>query len=580
METIRKIRASHCLPIAVVGASRGARLVRWSARGNGLIAFAALVACYLLPGMIGHDPWKQDETYIADIVRNMLDSGDWMVPTMAGAPFMEKPPLFYWVAALCVRMSSPFLAPHDAARLATTLFLVGTCIATAIAVRACWDGRHAKVGVLVLLSCLGLERYAHLMLTDFAMLFGFGVAICGLLRSARYGQHAGLILGTGAGIAFMGKGLLGPGVLACSALMLPLLFVQWRRRSYLRELWMGCLAALPWLTIWPMLLLGRSPELLKEWIWANNIGRFLGFSVAELGAAHPPWFWIENLPWIALPGWPLALLTLWRRRGGAMNDPAIQLALTLCAVLLLVLGCSASARDNYALPILLPLALLAAPAAESLPSTLDRWWACGACALFGTMTIAVWTGWTSMMATGSVPDWPIVANYLPSQFHPVFDAWRFAAALAATAIPLWLAASARVFRGYGLRCWFVGLSVTWASFAILWGPWIDAAKSYRSVFESVREALPPGVKCLSQSGLGESELAMLHYYLGMTATRASSRHCGALLVEGPATRTPSVEAGGAQRLVWSGARPGDEDERFWLIVERRTKPVGDLTTRR
>ena len=29
----------------------------------------------------------------------MPRSGDWIVPTLAGEPFMEKPPLYYWVAA-------------------------------------------------------------------------------------------------------------------------------------------------------------------------------------------------------------------------------------------------------------------------------------------------------------------------------------------------------------------------------------------------------------------------------------------------------------------------------------------------
>ena len=575
METVSKERISKPLAERAANALRGVRLARWRARSGGLIAFAALVACYLLPGVIGHDPWKQDETYIVDIVRHMLDSGDWVVPTMAGAPFMEKPPLFYWVAALCARMFSPLLTLHDAARLATTLFLVGTCTATAIAAHGCWNGRHAKLSVLVLLSCLGLERHAHLMLTDLAMLFGFCVAICGLLRAGQSGQDAGLIFGTGAGIALMGKGLYAPGVLALSALTLPLLFAQWRRRSYLRELWMGCLAALPWLTIWPMLLLGRSPELLKEWIWANNIGRFLGFSVAELGAAHTPWFWVENLPWIALPAWPLAMLTLWRRRTSVREEPAVQLALTLCAVLLLVLGCSASARDNYALPILVPLALLAAPAAASLPGKWDWWWACSACVLFGAMTIGVWAGWLWMTATGNVPQWPITSHYLPSQFHPMFRAWQLVAALAATAIPLWLAATSKIFPGYGLRCWFVGLSVTWASLGILWGPWIDAAKSYRSVFDSVRHALPPGLDCLSHSGMGESERAMLHYYLGMTALPATAAPaCGARLFEGPATLAPSVKADFDWTLVWSGARPGDSDERFWLFVRRGTNVVG------
>src|SRR5438309_5020008 len=57
-------------------------------------ALAALIVTYLLPGVVGHDPWKQDEAYTFGIVLHMLESGDWVVPTLAGQPFMEKPPLF------------------------------------------------------------------------------------------------------------------------------------------------------------------------------------------------------------------------------------------------------------------------------------------------------------------------------------------------------------------------------------------------------------------------------------------------------------------------------------------------------
>lgn len=56
--------------------------------------FVCFVLLYALPGLIGHEPWKQDETYIAEIVRNMGASGDLVVPRMADETFMEKPPLY------------------------------------------------------------------------------------------------------------------------------------------------------------------------------------------------------------------------------------------------------------------------------------------------------------------------------------------------------------------------------------------------------------------------------------------------------------------------------------------------------
>ena len=64
-------------------------------------AFCVLFAAvYLLAGVVGHDPWKQDEAYTFGMVLHILQTGDWVVPTLGGEPFMEKPPLFYILAAL------------------------------------------------------------------------------------------------------------------------------------------------------------------------------------------------------------------------------------------------------------------------------------------------------------------------------------------------------------------------------------------------------------------------------------------------------------------------------------------------
>src|SRR5260363_115050 len=47
-----------------------------------VLVLAALA--YLVPGILGHDPWKQDETYTFGIIYHMLTSGDWGIPVNAG----------------------------------------------------------------------------------------------------------------------------------------------------------------------------------------------------------------------------------------------------------------------------------------------------------------------------------------------------------------------------------------------------------------------------------------------------------------------------------------------------------------
>ena len=65
--------------------------------GQGAFPHVLVVLCvvfaFCLPGLVGHQPWKPDEGYIFAGIFHTLPSGDWIVPHLAGEPFMEKPPL-------------------------------------------------------------------------------------------------------------------------------------------------------------------------------------------------------------------------------------------------------------------------------------------------------------------------------------------------------------------------------------------------------------------------------------------------------------------------------------------------------
>ena len=55
----------------------------------------ALLAAWVLLGLAGHDPWKPDEAYTFGLVYHISETGEWLVPTLAGEPFVEEPPLFF-----------------------------------------------------------------------------------------------------------------------------------------------------------------------------------------------------------------------------------------------------------------------------------------------------------------------------------------------------------------------------------------------------------------------------------------------------------------------------------------------------
>jgi 4-amino-4-deoxy-L-arabinose transferase-like glycosyltransferase len=491
----------------------------------------ALLAAWILLGLVGHDPWKPDEAYTFGLVYHILESGDWLVPTLAGEPFVEKPPLFFWTAAVFARLFGWALPLHDAARLASGFYVALTLWFTYLA------AERKIAAPLLLAACLGYLQHAHQLITDNSLLAGIALGIYGLSR------RSGLLLGTGAGIAFLSKGLLGPGLLALTAIAL-LAFHEWRTTW---RTWPWALAAFaPWALIWPWLLYRQSPALFHEWFWVNNFGRFTG--EAGLGGVLDHAHYVKALAWFALPVWPLAAWTLWRYR---LASPVVQLPAAAFAVMLVVLSAASSARTLYGLPLLVPLTLLAVTGLEGLPGWLEK--ALDAIAVWGLglAGVALWSGWLSFVAGRR--SW-LLEPQAPG-FEPHVQSIALVAALVVTG--LWFHAI-RLQPRLPMR-WLAGVTLVWGLAMTLWLPWLDFAKSYRGVIADMQRARPAG--CVVARNLTEPQRAMFHYYAGIAAP--GKPDCPLLLVHTASAQAPAP--GDGWRLLWQGTRPGDTKEFFWLF---------------
>ena len=355
--------------------------------------------------------------------------------------------------------------------------------------------------------------------------------------------------------------------------MLPAVFPQWRTQRYPLTLAVAFLAALLWLTIWPIALYLRSPALRSmSWFWTSNTSAALP-RPAHLGPPGKPGYYLGILPWFAFPVWLIAVWALWVRRREIRADAGLHLPLTLFLVGFLVLsGLSHDARELYALPMLPGLALLvvarsaaAAARGSQLRCGGSRSW----CSAFshrsaGSTGVALDLGFPARLHAhllrlrpAYVPDWRLLKLAARPGFHRCLDLVH-SAPVEEPAAPV-----DRVVPG--------SVALLWGIAAVLFVPWIDSANTYRGMVLSIREALPANYRCISSYNLGEPQRAMLQYFAGIVTYRETEparkrrlRHAaGARLHARRHTLTSDGSRSG------HGARPSDDKELYRLYQRRQ-----------
>jgi 4-amino-4-deoxy-L-arabinose transferase-like glycosyltransferase len=521
-----------------------------------VLALIALV--FVVPGLAGHDPWKTFDVITIEITHQMQLGGDWLVPHVAGEPWLEDPPLYPWVALVFAKALGWALAFHEAVRLASGVFMLGALALLYLAARQ-WarDGERHAVGAsaaLLLVGSVGLIVHAHEAVSDLASLAAACGAFAALPLAARRPLAAGAAFGAALGAAFLATGFVVPLALAAAVLAAHLACDEWRTRRGAAFLAVALAVALAIGASWPLALWQHSPALFDQW-WAGT-ARLRG------GFAHNLGYFTVLASWFAWPAWPLAAWAAWTRRE-RWREPRLFVPLAAALASLVGISLAGPDQDVNAIALLAPLALAAAPAVGEL-----RRGAAAALDWFGVMTFGffaglVWLGYVAMIA--GVP--PRVAHNfakLAPGFSAHFHLLPFAVALAATLGWLVLVLAAPPSPTRGVTRWAAGVALLWATFATLWLPWADYLSSYRPVALQIKSLLPPGATCIARVKLGSAQRAALSYHAGIVTRELDPLHpCPLLLTQGSPGREASAPGPGWVRLADVG-RPGDRDERIRL----------------
>ncbi len=530
------------------------------------IPLLLLCAAYVLPGVIGRDPWRgADMAAFGQMVAMAEGRTSWWAPTLGGVA-ADTALLPHWLGAGFIALLSPAVDPALAARLPfavllaavlglvwyTTFHLSRTAAAQPLAFA--FGGEAAPVdyaramadgALLALMATLGLLQLGHETTPELLQLLGAALWLYGLavapyrVARARLAVLAAPVLLAASGAPSMGLGLALGGLLVCSASSYALVrrFTAWVAAGAV----LGLVVA----------------TALGAWQW-----RGAGPEAAALPSIARQW------AWFLWPAWPLALWTLWRWRRHLRHR---HISVPLVAVVVALASNLAMNGSDRALMLGLPgLAVLAAFALPTLKrsasAAIDWFSMC----FFSLVAATIWVVYSAMQTGTPAKTAANVAKLAPG-FEPLFSAP--ALLLAVLGSVAWLAVVRWRTGRHQEALWKSlvlpagGVALCWLLLMTLGLPPLDYARSPRPWVALVAEQVPPEA-CVLAPNLPPANVAALEHFgrwrvdaRPVLATGAEAS-CAHLLVVRRGVRQPEVPAGWT--LLAQVRRPTEREEITWV----------------
>ncbi len=316
----------------------------------------ALAAVALLWGVGERPLYAPDEGRYAAIALEMVTSGDWVVPRLTGVPYVDKPPLLYWLEAAGIVVFGP--NEWGVRALPALVAWLGVALTLALG-RALYDEETGIIAAAVLASTALWVGVGRALLTDGILSVALlGAFLC--LERVRSGRPGALGIWLCLATATLAKGPIGP---ALFALAVGLLWIARERPPFARlRLVLGpvlfAALALPWFVAVDR----RVPGAAAYFFLNQNLAALFQSGIHHaapwyaafpmLAAGFAPWslLGLICLPSAAKLGW-LSLRTL---------STSAALLLCWCAAVFGVFTLSVSKLATYFLPLYPALAVLVA----------------------------------------------------------------------------------------------------------------------------------------------------------------------------------------------------------------------------
>lgn len=317
--------------------------------------FYTLLFLFFYFGLSTYGLLNNNEGLYAQIAWEMVISKNWIMPHLNGVPYIEKPPLLYWVIALLFKLfgKSVFVA-----RFVPATFGVLTCI---LVTKFSLDKKKNIVPALVLMTFSGFVVFSRMIFFDVVLTFFFtGVMLC----FWRFYNTKQICWAYGASL-FLAGALLTKGLVSLALLgfcLLPFLYFE-RNLIFLTQLIKAgpILLCLALVVPWHVLAHLQDQGFLWFYFVNEHVYRFLDQRIPKDYYTGPVYYYLPRLLIYTLP-WTFVLPFL---KGWKLKDKTYQTFLLCWFLGLLVFFSLSRAKANYYMVVgLPPLALYCAAVLE------------------------------------------------------------------------------------------------------------------------------------------------------------------------------------------------------------------------
>ena len=541
------------------------------------LALLLLCAAYVLPGLMGRDPWRgADLTAFGQMLALAEGRTPWLAPSLGGLP-TGAALLPHWIGAAAIKGAQPWLAPDIAARLPFALLLVLTLAAlwyatfhlarseAAQPLPLAFGGEAAPVdyaraiadgALLALIATLGLLQLGHETTPELVQLAAMACLQWALAAAihrnwrARIGVMLALPALAASGAPTMALAM------GCGSLLL-----------CLRSPHNGPKSLVPWLSA-ATLVAASLAWVTGSWAWR------LAPHIEPIALAR---LWL----WFLWPAWVLALWTLvrWRRQLDQAHLAIPLLGLTVAVVASVAMGGSDRAL-MLGLPGVAVLAAFALPTLQRGSTAAIDWFS----VFFFTLCAGVAWVFYGAMQTGTPAAALATVLRLAPGFKPVLSPLELGLALTATLAWAWLVRwRTRRHRPVIWKSLVLpagGVALCWLLLMTLGLPLLDYARSNHTLTQRLLQHLSDAA-CVAAPAAPSSLIAALEFH-GKRQVNASADpgDCPVLvkvLIErGPAAAGSTAAADALRQQGWQEvARVRGPTERTEVVVvyRRPTDPA-------